>query len=59
MNNISVDEAVKEFQKCLYSYEKDVSKNCGRPYDPDLLETDYVAYQEFSKTEMFSDILTM
>lgn len=59
LNNISVDEAVKEFEKELLSYKKDVSKNCGKPYDPNILNADYLAYEKFSKTKMFSDILAL
>lgn len=59
LNNIPVDEAVKEFEKELLSYKKDVSKNCGKPYDPDILNTDYLAYEKFSRTKMFSDILAL
>lgn len=59
MNNIPVEEAVQEFQDNFLSYKKDVSKNHGESYDPEILSSDFQAYERFVETEMFSDILTL
>lgn len=59
LNNIPVEEAVKEFQEEFFSYKKDVSKNHGEAYDPDILNSDYLAYKQFTETEMFHDILAL
>lgn len=59
MNNIPVEEAVKEFQEKFLSFKKDVSKNHGDTYDPDILNADYLAYEQFSQTDMFHDILAL
>lgn len=59
MNNIPVEEAVKEFQDEFLPFTKEVSKNHGEAYDPDILSSDYLAYKEFSGTSMFSDIIAL
>lgn len=59
MHNIPVEEAVKEFQDEFLSYKKDVSKNHGESYDPEILNSDLLAYEKFVQTEMFSDILAL
>lgn len=59
MNNISEKEAVQEFREEFLSYKKDVSKNHGEAYDPEILNSDYLAYEQFTKTDMFLDILAL
>ena len=59
MNNIPVEEAIKEFKENFFSFRKDVSKNHGEAYDPDILNADYLAYEQFCETEMFHDILAL
>lgn len=59
LNNLTVEEAVKEFQEDFFSFKKDVSKNHGDAYDPEVLNSDFLAYKQFSETEMFNDILTL
>jgi len=36
LNNIPVEEAVKEFQEEFFSYKKDVSKNHGEAADREI-----------------------
>ena len=59
MNNISVEEAVKEFEDNFFGFKKDVSKNHGDAYDPEILSSDLFAYQKFTETEMFTEILAL
>lgn len=59
LHNIPVEEAVIEFKEEFFSYKKDVSKNHGKEYDPDILNSDYLAYKQFTGTEMFRDILAL
>lgn len=58
MNNISVKEAVAEFEKDFLSYKVDVSVNHAECYDPEILQEDQEAYSQFMKTDMFKDILS-
>ena len=59
MNNIPVEEAVEEFRNEFSTYQKDVSQNHGEDYDPRILHSDYLAYEQFCTTDLFFDILAL